>query len=160
MKIVWTTELLILINSCSVFGKPENIRLKMIMIDKFKGVPYSDAADYDYDAENSDLLVDKGTDANAASKSTELEMTGTPKFVTAPQNIIINEGDTVRLPCIVERLEGFVLLWKRESDIITVAHQIIDKRVRLEEETNGNYLILGQAAPEDSGVRKDFKKSS
>jgi len=134
MKIVWTAELLILIHSCSVFG-----------------VPYSDAADYDYDAENSDLLVDKGTDANAASKSTELEMTGTPKFVTAPQNIVINEGDTVRLPCIVERLEGFVLLWKRESDIITVANQIIDKRVQLEEETNGNYLILGQAGPEDSG---------
>ena len=160
MKILKTAELVILIHSCSVFGNPDNVRLEIIMIDKFKGVPYSDAIEYDYDAENSDLLEDKGSDANTASKSTELEMTGTPKFVTAPQNIIINEGDTVRLPCIVERLEGFVLLWKRESDIITVANQIIDKRVRLEEETNGNYLILGQAAPEDSGVRKDSKKSS
>ena len=32
-----------------------------------------------------------------------------------------------RLPCIVDRLEGFVMLWKRGKDIITVASQIIDK---------------------------------
>ena len=47
---------------------------------------------------------------------------------------------------------GFVMLWKKNSDIITVASQIIDKRVRLDEEKNGNHLIIGQATPEDSGV--------
>ena len=41
--------------------------------------------------------------------------------------MIVNEGDTVRLPCIVDRLEGFVMLWKRSEVIITVANQIIDK---------------------------------
>ena len=41
--------------------------------------------------------------------------------------MIVNEGDTVRLPCIVDRLEGFVMLWKRGQEIITVANQIIDK---------------------------------
>ena len=40
--------------------------------------------------------------------------------------MIVNEGDTVRLPCIVDRLEGFVMLWKRSGVIITVANQIID----------------------------------
>jgi len=105
--------------------------------------------DYDYDAENSDVIDDKSADEN--SKGSELELISTPKFVTAPQSIIENEGGTVRLPCIVERLEGFVLLWKKNTDIVTVASQIIDKRVRLTEEKNGNHLILSQATPEDSG---------
>ena len=56
-----------------------------------------------------------------------------------------------RLECKVDRLEGFVMLWKKNNDIITVASQIIDKRVRLEEEKNGNHLIIGQTSPEDSG---------
>ena len=51
----------------------------------------------------------------------------TPKFITLQQSIIVNEGETLRLPCMVERLEGFVLLWKKNLDIITVASQIIDK---------------------------------
>ena len=34
-----------------------------------------------------------------------------------------------RLPCIVDRLEGFVMLWKKNGEIITVASQIIDKVV-------------------------------
>ena len=32
-----------------------------------------------------------------------------------------------RLPCLVDRLEGFVTLWKKNGEIITVARQIIDK---------------------------------
>jgi len=77
-----------------------------------------------------------------------------PKFVTEGQNVLVNEGDNIRLPCIVDRLEGFVMLWKKGNDIITVASQIIDKRVRLDEVKNGNYLIIGQSTPEDSGEYK------
>ena len=51
----------------------------------------------------------------------------TPTFTTESSNMIVNEGDTVRLPCIVDRLEGFVMLWKRGNEIVTVASQIIDK---------------------------------
>ena len=32
-----------------------------------------------------------------------------------------------RLPCKVDRLEGFVMLWKKDANIITVGEQIIDK---------------------------------
>ena len=39
----------------------------------------------------------------------------------------VNTGDTVRLPCLVDRLEGFVMLWKKKDNILTVAEQIIDK---------------------------------
>ena len=40
--------------------------------------------------------------------------------------LIIN-GPFFRLPCVVDRLEGFVMLWKKNGEIITVASQIIDK---------------------------------
>ena len=55
----------------------------------------------------------------------------TPEFVTKPQTLLVNEGDTIRLPCFVNRLEGFVMLWKRGRDIITVGNQIVDKEVIL-----------------------------
>ena len=87
------------------------------------------------------MLEDKEANDNEASKGAELELISTPKFVTAPQSIIVNEGGTVRLPCIVERLEGFVLLWKKNTDIVTVASQIIDK-VRMESETINKNLIF------------------
>ena len=113
------------------------------------GFPQIEDKDYDYDAANNDITKD---DENAFVKRNEIEVMATPKFVSSPESVMVNEGDTVRLPCIVDRLEGFVMLWKRGTDIITVASQIIDKRVRLDEENNGNHLILGQASPKDSGV--------
>merc|ERR1719510_75330 len=51
----------------------------------------------------------------------------TPTFRSLAQRFDANVGDTVRLPCLVDRLEGFVILWKKGSDIITVASQVLDK---------------------------------
>ena len=34
----------------------------------------------------------------------------TPEFVTKPQTLLVNEGDTIRLPCFVNRLEVELLL--------------------------------------------------
>ena len=85
------------------------------------------------------MIDDKSADEN--SKGSELELISTPKFVTAPQSIIENEGGTVRLPCIVERLEGFVLLWKKNTDIVTVASQIIDK-VRVSPKSSHEEIIF------------------
>ena len=79
-------------------------------------------------------------------------------FVTKPQTLLVNEGDTIRLPCYVDRLEGFVMLWKRNKDIITVGHQIVDKNVRLEETDNGSTLVIGPASPDDEAVRCDLAK--
>jgi hypothetical protein len=39
------------------------------------------------------------------------------RFVTEAMSILVNEGETVRLPCVVDRLEGFVLLWKQKVGI-------------------------------------------
>ena len=78
----------------------------------------------------------------------------TPRFVSTPQTLLVNEGETIRLPCKVDRLEGFVMLWKKNKDIITVGDQIIDKSVRLEKTSNGNSIVIGPATTEDEAVRK------
>ena len=83
------------------------------------GSPYSknEVTDYE-DYDNSDMKSDNHN---------EIRISTTPKFQTNPQNLLVNEGDTVRLPCYVDKLEGFVMLWKKETDIVTVAEQIIDQ---------------------------------
>lgn len=50
--------------------------------------------------------------------------------------------------------DGFVLLWKKGKDIVAVGSQLIDKadtRVKLEETTNGNTLVISLAEPSDAG---------
>ena len=104
----------------------------------------SDYEEYD----NSDI---KGDNDN------EVQVWSTPQFQTNPQILLVNEGDTVRLPCYVDKLEGFVMLWKRNENIITVGSQIIDKSVRLEETSNGNTLVIGPASPTDEAVSFEDK---
>ena len=53
------------------------------------------------------------------------------------------------MPCFVNRLEGFVMLWKRGERSITGGNQIVDKEVRLEAGDNGNHLVIGPASPQD-----------
>jgi len=102
------------------------------------GLPYSDHEDeVVYEYEN---LGEDGDD--------EYRVMTTPKFLSTPQTLLINEGDTIRLPCKVDRLEGFVMLWKKNKNIITVGDQIIDKSVRLEKSKNGNSIVMGPATPE------------
>ena len=107
----------------------------------FAGSPYNkptDDAEYDYD-----------NNADEVENDNEIRVYETPEFVTNPQTLLVNEGETIRLPCFVNRLEGFVMLWKRNKDIITVGSQIVDKSVRLEETKNGNNLVIGPASPGD-----------
>ena len=79
------------------------------------------------------------------------------KFTTIPVNLMINEGDTIRLPCFVERIEGYVLLWKFGETILSVGNKITDSdqdrrpRLELEEDTDGNNLVIHSAVSGDSG---------
>ena len=68
-----------------------------------------------------------GYDQNGNSDIEESVITRTPTFVSESKSALVNEGGTIRLPCIVNRLEGFVLLWKKGQDIITVGNQIVYK---------------------------------
>jgi len=105
------------------------------------GSPYTNdvLTQYDYDEDTIDVKHEK-------------EVMVTPQFLSTKQELLVNEGDTIRLPCIVDRLEGFVLLWKKNMNIIAVSSQIIDKRVSVDESSNGNHLVIKQASSADEGV--------
>jgi len=107
-----------------------------------------------YVSEDHDDLYDYDdtVGGNMSARGPEVELMDTPQFTSQAQTLLVNEGDTIKLPCMVDRLEGFVMLWKKNKDIIAVASQIIDKRVRLDESANGNHLLIGQANPSDAGV--------
>jgi len=82
----------------------------------------------------------------------EVLITKTPQFLSEPSELVVNAGHTIRLPCLVDHLEGFVLLWRKNQRIISVGDQIIDKfesRIQLEVEENGNTLIIGLADHSD-----------
>merc|ERR1712051_191532 len=77
-----------------------------------------------------------------------------PHFVTSSQNMLVNEGSTIKLPCLVNRLEGFVLLWKKGDDFVAVGDRIVnpgDARLQLVKETNGNTLVISLAEEVDAG---------
>jgi len=109
------------------------------------GLPYGSLEDlynpeYDYDEDN------EVSEEGAVMKA--------PGFVSETMNLVVNEGETIRLPCIVTRLQGFVLLWKKNENIITVGDQILgntDSRYYLEAKENGNNLVISLAEPGDEG---------
>jgi len=77
-----------------------------------------------------------------------------PKFKTKPQNMMVNEGGTIRLPCLVDNIKGFVIMWKKGEDIITVNKQVVvpsfKKRFSLNEVDNGNELVISLAEEQDA----------
>jgi len=107
-----------------------------------KGSPYSGDVE---DMYNSDY--------DSTSPSNEVMYTRTPEFISEPMTLLVNEGETVELPCEVDRLQGFVLIWKlqKENEILAVGEQIVSPKVKLENYMNGNNLVLSQVSPEDEG---------
>jgi len=109
------------------------------------GLPYGSLEDlynpeYNYDEDN--------------EVSEEKAVMKPPGFKSETMNLVVNEGETITLPCIVTRLQGFVLLWKKNDNIITVGDQILgidDSRYYLEAKENGNNLVISLAEPGDEG---------
>ena len=87
----------------------------------------------------------------------EKPIEGNAKFKTLPKHIMVNEGETIRLPCLVDKIEGYVLLWKfGDGDkLLSVGSKVVssdrEERIKLEEEKNGNYLVINSATSQDSG---------
>lgn len=111
------------------------------------GLPYAEKTDDyysdDYYSSDDDYLSEH-----------EKVVHTTPKFVSTSTNQLVNEGDRIKLPCIVDKLEGFVLMWKKGKTMVAVGSQLIhkdDNRVQLEETENGNTLVISLAEPSDAG---------
>uniref|UniRef100_A0A1B6E7S8 Ig-like domain-containing protein n=1 Tax=Clastoptera arizonana TaxID=38151 RepID=A0A1B6E7S8_9HEMI len=75
---------------------------------------------------------------------------GTPRFVSRGQTYRAVIGDTLVLPCEVEDLGNFVLLWRRGSSVLTADKIMVirDPRFRL---VDGFNLEIGNVMPQDAG---------
>ena len=81
-------------------------------------------------------------------------------FVTRPKQEMVNVGAELRLPCFLETMFDYVLIWKFSSSggqtdtILSVGQRVIDRggRVNVEREGEGNWLVVSQVEVEDSGT--------
>ena len=76
------------------------------ILHRFPGKPYGDDNNDLYNNEDytdPDGIGEHGgqQDENRPDESVIYKL---PKFVTKPQNLMVNEGSTIRLPCVVDRL--------------------------------------------------------
>merc|ERR1712110_226357 len=97
--------------------------------------------DYSYDYEPNYDEGDYGID----------EVSTGPEFVTTGQTFLFNKGDTIRLPCFVDNLDGFIIKWSTEDLILAVGSTLIDQSFRLESSKNGNTLVIPDAGREHEG---------
>lgn len=100
-----------------------------------------------------DLYNPEYEDYDQHNEVAELELKA-PRFVSSQLDLVVNEGETIRLPCIVTRLQGFVLMWKKNGNIISVGNQILgnlDSSYHLEPKENGNNLVISLAELTDEG---------
>jgi len=108
----------------------------------------SDIYSIEYEEYDDDSLIKSIEEEPSA----ELE---TPEFVSQRVDLVVNEEETIRLPCLLERLEGFTILWKKGGRIISLGNNILDNkpdsRFSLDKKENGNYLIIGLARISDEG---------
>ena len=89
-----------------------------------------------------------------ADGNKETVATRNPKFLSTPKTIMVNEGDTIKLPCSVDKLENFLIIWKKGSGILAVGDKPFDRkdtRIKIESSTNGNRLVISLADFSDEG---------
>lgn len=112
-----------------------------------------DMADYQADYYN-DSEFDYNDDSRELyNKTDETIQRRNPKFVTTQKKLLINSGGTIKLPCEVDQLEGFMLIWLKGTDILSLGStkQTKDPRIQVESHPNGLSLTVSLAAPSDAG---------
>jgi len=107
---------------------------------------YYNDAEYYNDAYGSYNSSDENyIDVDAQVKETVVRRN--PKFISTSKTIIVNEGDTIKLPCQVDILGDFVIIWKKGSTILALGDNVMssDSRVKVSPMKNGNRLVISLA---------------
>jgi len=73
-----------------------------------------------------------------------------PHFVGFSKVVRVEMGETAQLPCNVQNLGNYMVLWKRDSTVLTASTLKIirDDRIQIE----GTSIEIGQVSAKDSGV--------
>lgn len=113
-----------------------------------RGLPMKTESNYQYYADD----YDYSSDDDYLNENEQVVHT-IPQFTSTSSEMLINEGDTIKLPCFVDKLDGYVLMWRKKSDIISLGGQMMkkDARIQLVESKNGNTLVISLAEVEDEG---------
>jgi len=78
-----------------------------------------------------------------------------PDFVTESSEVVVSEGETIILPCVVTNLQGFVVLWQKEGRTISVGKHLLRKAhtyYHIDEIKNGNKLVIEFADEVNEGT--------
>jgi len=131
------------------FGLPSPIDYEYLSDEEYQSDYYNDAY---YDGNDND----KYEDGNENKIGPENESKRIPKFVSISKTITINEGQTIKLPCQVDKLENFVMIWKHGTNILAMNGKLMDNkkndaRFVLETPSNGNNLVISLAEVKDEG---------
>eukprot|EP00092_Neocalanus_flemingeri_P008763 GFUD01009436.1.p1 GENE.GFUD01009436.1~~GFUD01009436.1.p1 ORF type:complete len:618 (+),score=134.10 GFUD01009436.1:101-1954(+) len=110
--------------------------------------------DYDGDYEDYNAANEDYNAANENYDATkEVESTSIPKFISVAKSIMMNEGDTIKLSCIVDKLDNLIIMWKKGNKIIVLNDKPFenDERIKVEKVPNGNKLSIRLAEEDDAG---------
>jgi len=107
--------------------------------------------DSEYQYEESEYIYEGNRD-NLTS-SAEVVQRRNPKFVTNKKMFMINDGGTIKLPCEVDNLDGFMLIWMKDDKVLALGDQVLEKdsRYQIESDSNGNSLRISWAEYKDAG---------
>nr|XP_017102055.2 hemicentin-1 isoform X2 [Drosophila bipectinata] len=88
--------------------------------------------------------------AQSASSASSSLTAPQPRFMSRGHTYRAVVGDTLVLPCQVENLGNFVLLWRRGTNVLTASNIMVtrDERVRL---IDGYNLEISDLEPQDAG---------
>ena len=119
-------------------------------------VYHEDDMYYDADEEYS-YIDDDEYNIEAFNNVKEAVVRRNPVFTSVSKNLLVREGDIIRLPCLVDNFDGFVILWRKntttEDIALTVGDSVLTEDGRMTVETNpdGNFLLISRAEVWDEG---------
>jgi len=108
---------------------------------KYQGEYDGDYEDYDAVHENYDA-------------TNEIEFISIPKFTSTAESKMVNEGETIKLSCIVDKLDNLIIMWKKGSKVISLNNKVFendDERIKVMKVPNGNELTIRLAEADDAG---------
>jgi len=111
----------------------------------------SDQYEYDYDEYN-EYNVETSEEESVHDK--ENAVTSLPQFLSQSTNLAVDSGETLTLPCYVNKVDDYVLMWIKDGEIISLGNKIIkseEDRYSLEVNEQGNKLVIQYAIPQDRG---------
>ena len=95
------------------------------------------------------------------SEHSSIHIRQEPIFVTQPKQEMVEPGGELRLPCFLETMFDYILIWKfsrsgQTDTILSIDEKMINGgeggRVSVEREGEGNWLVVSQVEVEDSGT--------